>query len=143
MQSREESLRHQIALGWVLKLLVEAIILIFMIIASTLQDNDFFAIRVDPGQSIRWMVYLIAISALMPIYVHSVHGLRPRVFRWLAVAVAAVSFFFFLLHHLSHWQAGQRPDLSSHVLDLVLEVVSLWVVVQSLRWARSPRTEAA
>jgi len=143
MQSREESLRHQIALGWVLKLLVEAIMFIFMIIASILQDNDFFAIQADLGQSIHWMVYLIAINALMPIYVHSVHGLRLRLFRWGAVAVAVLGFVFLLLHHLSHWQAGQRPDLSSHVLDLVIEVVSLWVVVQSVRWARFPRTEAA
>lgn len=143
MQSQEESLRHQIALGWVLKLLVEVIMLLFMTIASALQDNEFFALKVDPGQSIRWMVYLIAVSALMPIYVHSVHGLRLRLFRWLAVAVAAVSFVFFLLHHLGHWRAGQRPDLSSHVLDLVMEAVSLWIVVQSVRWARAPRVEAA
>jgi hypothetical protein len=143
MQSREESLRHQIALGWVLKLLVEAITLLFMTITSILQDNDFFTLKGDPGQSIHWMVYLIAVSALMPIYVHSVHGLRPRLFRWVAVAVAALSFVFYLLHHLGHWQAGQRPDLSSHVLDLVMEVVSLWIVVQSVRWARAPRTEAA
>jgi hypothetical protein len=143
MQSSEESLRNQIALGWVMMLLVVVITFVFMTIASILMDNNFATLRMDPGDSIKWLVYLIGLYALMPVYVHLVHGMRTRVFRWAAVALAALSFVFFLLHHLSHWQIGQRPDLSSHVLDVVLHLISLWVIVSSVKWARFPRQGAA
>jgi hypothetical protein len=143
MQSQEESLRNQIALGWVMMLLTVIIMFEFMIIGSILMDNNFATIHMDPGESIKWMVYLIALYALMPVYVHVVHGMKSRLLRWGAVAVAGLGFFFFLLHHLSHWNIGQRPDFGSHVLDLVLHLISLWVIVNSVRWARFPRQGAA
>jgi hypothetical protein len=143
MQSREESLRNQIAQGWTLMLLVVAIMFIFQTIASVLMDNNFATLRMDPGESAKWLVYLLGAYALMPVYVHLVHEAKARLFRWVAVALAAAGFLFFLLHHLSHWEIGQRPDLSSHVLDIVLHLISLWVIVNSVRWARFPRPEAA
>ena len=143
MQPQEESLRNQIALGWVMELLILAFMFVFMVIDSIVADNSFMSIRMDPGPSTHWLVYLVGVYALMPIYVHLVHGLRPRVFRWLAVALATLGFLFFLLHHLAHWQAGQRPDLSSHAFDLVLHLISLWVIFNSIRWARFPRPVAA
>ncbi|HKH43530.1 MAG TPA: hypothetical protein VKM72_02585 [Thermoanaerobaculia bacterium] len=139
MQHQEESLRNQIALGWTLNLLMIAIMLLFSTVESILMDNGFATLRMDPGESIKWMVYLIALYALMPVYVYLIHGLRTRIGRWLAVGLAVVGFFYFLLHHLSHWQIGQRPDLSSHVLDLTFHAIAIWVIVTSIRWARFPR----
>jgi hypothetical protein len=88
-------------------------------------------------------VYVFAAYPVLPVYIHLVHGRKTRLFRWIAVALAALGFLFFLLHHLSHWTLGQRPDLSSHVLDLAIEVISLWVLVNSVKWARLPRPAAA
>jgi hypothetical protein len=143
MQSSEEGLRSQIALGWAMMLLVVIIMFLFATIESILMDNNFATLRMDPGDSLKWLVYLIGFYALMPVYVNVVHGLKTRLFRWAAVVVAVLGFLFFLLHHLSHWQIGQRPDLSSHVLDLTLHVISLWVIVNSVKWARFPRSGAA
>jgi hypothetical protein len=139
MQLQEESLRSQIALGWGLGLLILAIMLQFMTVDSILMDNNFRSLRFDPGrEGLKMIVYLIAFYALMPIYVHLVHGLRSRVYRWVGVGLAVLGFLFFLLHHLAHWIYGQRPDFASHVLDLVLHLIGLWVIVSSIRWARFP-----
>jgi hypothetical protein len=135
----DESLRHQIALGWVIELLLVVLMLVVMIVDSVLMDNNFFSLRMDPGGSLSgWMVFLLGGYALMPVYVHLVHPLAWRGGRWLAVALSAAGFLFFLLHHLAHWQAGQRPTLSSHALDLTLHLVSIWVLATSIRWARRP-----
>lgn len=142
IQSGEEDLRHQIALGWVMNGVILAISFGFMIIESAMMNNNFRSIRADPGASIKWLVYVVAVYPVMPMYIHLVHALRARVFRWLAVAVAALGFLFFLLHHLSHWFAGQRLDLSSHAFDVAIEVISLWVLYNSVRWARLPRAES-
>lgn len=139
MQHQEESLRNQIALGWTMQLLTVTIMLLFSTIESILMDNNFATLRLDPGQSIKWMVYLIALYALMPIYVHLIHGLRMRIGRWAEVGLAVVGFIYFLLHHLSHWEIGQRPDFSSHVIDLTFHAIAIWVIVNSVRWARFPR----
>jgi len=137
MQLQEESLRSQIALGWAMGLLILATMLQFMTVESILMDNNFRSLRFDPGrEGLKMIVYLIAFYALMPIYVHLVHGLRSRVYRWVAVGLAVLGFLFFLLHHLAHWIYGQRPDFSSHVLDLVLHLIGIWVIVNSIRWAR-------
>jgi hypothetical protein len=86
------------------------------------------------------MTYILALYALMPVYVHLVHGLRVRLFRWIAVIPAVLGFSYLLLHHLSHWRVGQRPDFTSHVFDLVLHVVALWVIMNTIKWAKFPRT---
>ena len=143
MQSKEDRLLNQIALGWVMILLMEVIMLLFGTIDSILMDNNFYSLRMDPGQSLNWMVYLVAAKALMPIYVHSVHEMKWRALRWVAVAMAAATFVFYLLHHLSHWQYGQRPNFSSHVVDLLIEIIALWVIVGSVRWAKAARQDAA
>jgi hypothetical protein len=142
-QSREEDLRHQVALGWVMNGAVLAISFGFMIIESALMNNNFRSVRADLGGSIGWLVYVVALYPLMPVYIHLVHALRPRALRWLAVAVAALGFVFFTLHHLSHWFAGQRLDLRSHAFDVAIEVISLWVLYNSVRWARLPRGESS
>jgi hypothetical protein len=137
MPPKEESLCQQIALGWTLELALQAMMLGFMIIDSILMDDNFSSLRHDPGpHGAKVLVFPIALYALMPVYVYLVHGIRPRVFRWLAVAVAVLGFLFYILHHLSHWVHGQRPDLSSNVFDITLHLMGLWVVVNSIRWAR-------
>jgi hypothetical protein len=139
MQSQDESLRNQIALGWVMNGVVLAFMFVFVVVESSMMNNNFRAIRIDPGTSIKWLVWVVAMYPLMPVYIHLVHDRKSRIYRWLAVAAAALGFIFFLLHHLSHWTLGQRPDLSSHALDLAIEIISLWVVVNSVKWARLPR----
>ena len=73
----------------------------------------------------------------MPIYVYLVSGFRTRALRWVAVAAAVRSFVFRILHHLWHWHCGTRPDATSHVIDITLHLVSLWVLVKSIQWAKS------
>jgi hypothetical protein len=144
MKTQEDSLRNQVALGWVLQLLVLAISVVFMIIDSVLMEDNFRDLLVDPGRlGLKVLTYIFAVYALMPVYVNLVHGLRARFFRWVAVGVAAVGFIYFLMHHLSHWQAGQRPTFTSHVFDLILHLIGLWVIANSIRWARSSRDETA
>ncbi|SRR6266545_2078292 len=139
MQLREESLRNQIALGWVMNGVALANAFAFMIIEASVMSNNFRGIRIDPGATAKWLVFLIALYPLMPIYIHVAHGLKSRLFRWIGVALAALGFIFFLLHHLSHWTQGQRPTPSSHVFDVAIEIISVWVLYNSVRWARFPR----
>ncbi len=141
MAFEEESLRGRIALGWVINLVLVTITLLFVTINSILMDDAFRSLRIDPGlQGLASMTYTMSFYALMPVYVHLVHGLRSRIFRWIAVAMAALGFVYFLLHHLSHLRIGQRPDFTSNVLDLTLHIVAIWVLVNSVKWAKFPRT---
>jgi hypothetical protein len=143
MEPRNESLRSRIALGWVMMLLVQTIMLVIMTVDSILMDDNFKSLRFDPGsRGLKMMVVLFALYALMPVYVYLVPGGRLPALRWIAVGLAALGFLFFLLHHLAHWHYGQRPDLSSHVLDVTIHLISLWVIVSSIRWARG-RDEVA
>lgn len=140
MQPEEESLRNRIALGWLLMLVLVNMMLLFMTMSSILADDNFKLLRMDPGKAgIVMLVWVLGLQALMPIYVHWVHGMRSRIPRWIAFALAIINFLFFLLHHLAHWAAGQRPDLTSHVFDLIFHVAALWVLVLTFRWARFPR----
>lgn len=141
---REESLRTQIALGWITNLLILCMMFVFMITDSALANNNFEALQIDPGtDGLRMLVYMIPYYALMPIYVYGVSGLRLRLFRWVAVVTAALAWLFFILHHMSHWVAGQRPDFNSHVLDLTLHLVGIWVLFRSIQWARIRVAESA
>jgi hypothetical protein len=141
--SQDENLRTQVAMGWVMNGVALAMSLAFLIIESSMMNNNFRAIRIDPGTNITWLVYVFAMYPLMALYVHLVHGRKSRIFRWLAVVAAVLGFIFFLLHHLSHWFAGQRLHPSSHALDVTVELISLWVIVNSVRWARFRRPVTA
>ena len=131
-------LRSQIALGWVLMLVVLTLTTALLIIQSSLDDNNFHALKVDPGRkSLDFLVFVFAIYVLMPIYVHLVNRLRSSAWRWAAVVMAALILVFFLLHHTAHWVHGDRPTISSHVMDILHHAASIWVLVNSIRWARS------
>ena len=82
------------------------------------------------------------VPAIMPVFVHLVHGLRTRIGRWFATGAATLGFFYFLLHHLGHMQFGDRPSFTSHVFDLILHAISLWVIINSVKWAKLPPTNA-
>jgi steroid 5-alpha reductase family enzyme len=147
MHTEELSLRSQIALGWIAILLVGSMVFNFAIIQSLLTEVDkrFRTLRFDPGiEGMKILVFPVAFYALMPVYVFLVNDgrSRVRVFRWLAVSFAAVGFVFNLLHHLQHWYFGQKPDFSAHVPDLAIHVLGLWVLVNSVRWARLPPAAA-
>lgn len=136
---REESLRTQIALGWTINLVILCMMFIFMIVQSALANNAFHALHRDPGsEGMRMLVYMVPYYALMPLYVFWASGLRWRVLRWIAVASAGLGCAYFMLHHLSHWVLGERPDFNSSVLDLTLHVVGLWVLIKSVKWAKLP-----
>jgi len=136
---RETSLRAQIAVGWVTNLLILCMMFVFMITDSALADNGFRALHRDPGfRGLRMLVYMVPYYALMPIYIYWASNYRVRFLRWVAVTTAALGLVFFILHHLSHWHFGQRPDFNSNVLDLTLHGVGLWVLMNSIKWAKLP-----
>jgi hypothetical protein len=144
MQPEEESLRSRIAIGWVMLLVLVVIMLDFMTMSSILANDNFKLLRMDPGPSgLVMLVWVLGLLALMPLYVHWVHPMRSRIPRWIAVVVAVLTFLYFLLHHLAHWAAGQRPDPTSHVFDVIFHLFGLWVIVNSIRWARFRRPDAA
>lgn len=132
----------KIALGWIASLLVQTIVMVMMIVETLLREasTGFRSLHIDPGtQGLRMLVYAVAFYALMPVYVFAVRSLRPPAFRWIAVAASFAGFMFLLLHHLSHVFFHQRPDFTSNVMDLTLHVIGLWVIVNSIRWARVAR----
>jgi uncharacterized BrkB/YihY/UPF0761 family membrane protein len=140
---RDPNVMMQVVVGWVLTLLLIVLMLVVMVIQSILANDDNFALKVDPGESIRWMVWKFALYGVLPILVTWIDRWRTRLGRWVLVGAAASSFVFYLLHHLAHWQYGQRPNLASHAIDLAIEVVGLWLLASSIRWARTPRAVAS
>ena len=146
MELQEERLRAEIGLGWIANLLVLTVMLSMMITNSLLTEVDtkFRSLRYDPGRSgLRMLVFLVALYALMPVYVSLVRRLRPRAWRWVAVGAAAFGVLFLVFHHLAHWRNGDRADFNSHVLDITLHVIGLWVLFNSVKWAKLPPAAAA
>lgn len=144
MQPREESLRHRIALGWMLMCLVQTLMLVHTIAFSILENNNFKMLRFDPGlEGLQWIMLGLSVYLLMPVYVHLVHGFKSRAWRWFAVALICAGFSFMLLHHMAHWYFGQRPGVLSHVLDITIHLIGVWVIVSSVRWAKFPRSSEA
>lgn len=129
--------QNQIALGWVSMLLVLILMLLIMTVFSALDDDAFSALRKDPGRGgLRMMTYVVGIYALMPVMTYMIEATRSAALRWLMAAFAVGNIFFMLLHHLSHWHSGDRPNLNSHFLDLVYHLLGLWVLYCSIQWAR-------
>ncbi len=132
----EESLRQQISLGWIAALLVLTIGLEAMIIQGLFTDQDLLALRVDPGSSgLTILKYLSAIHVVMAIAVYT-PVVRFGFARWAFVGVAGLMLVVFVLHHLSHWVFGQRPDFTSHVMDLLHHLTMGWVLYNSIRLRR-------
>jgi len=79
-------------------------------------DNNFMSLRMDPGQSTHWLVYLVGVYALMPIYVHLVHGMRSHALRWVAVVLALGTLF--LVSNVALQYGASR--LPSNVTSVVM-----------------------
>lgn len=139
MQSKkEEHLVNQIALGWLMLVVIVAVMLVMMLIQSALLDNNFKLIHEDPGpKGSRLIIYVFGLYLLMPLYTYLVDRFEVRVLKWVGAVLAALALAYFSLHHASHIQFGERPDFNSHVLDLAHHLVGLWLVFVSVRWARA------
>ena len=143
---RAENLATQVAIGWGLMLVTFALMLTVMVMDNIFANNDFHALRRDPGPGFMpLLLYIFGVYAMMPIYVFIVARSRLKIFRWIALAIAVWFFLFFFMHHLSHWQHGDRPTIASHVIDSMLDVYGVWVIVNSIRWAlvQEPETQTA
>jgi 4-amino-4-deoxy-L-arabinose transferase-like glycosyltransferase len=143
---RNNLLMTKIGIGWVTSLLVQTIVLLMVVVNSLLTEVDtkFRSLRIDPGsQVLRLLVYLVALYALPPLYIFAVGRFRSKAFRWVGVALAILGFVFNFLHHMAHWYSGQRPDFTAHVMDLILHIIGIWVVINTIRWAKMPAPEGA
>lgn len=128
----------RIALGWITMLMLLMITLLTMIVLSALDDDGFSSLRRDPGRAgLGMMSFVVALYAMMPMLTFTIDRLRATALRWVMVAFAGANFFFLMLHHLSHWYGGDRPTLSSHMIDIAIHVIGLWLIYNSVRWARS------
>jgi len=140
---REESLRTQIAMGWISAFLVICWAFAIVICENAMANSNFRELLRDPGvQGIPVLVYTGAIYALMPLYVNLVSEFKTRLFRWIAVGVAGLFLVFWILHHLSHWHAGTMPTFASNALDLTLHALGLLVLLNSMKWAKLPASAA-
>jgi len=137
MQNNDGWIRQQIALGWIASLLILSLTLGTMLLQGLLSDAALLALSSDPGQhGLNFIKWVAGVYVLMAIGVYSLDA-RRRWIRWLFVAVSIVMLLLFVLHHLSHWVFGQRPDLLSHVMDVHHHVAMGWVVYNSVRWVRA------
>jgi hypothetical protein len=128
----------RIALGWLTIMILLLVSLVTTIVFSAFDNDSFTLLRRDPGRiGLRQMSYLVSIYALMPMLAYAIDRTRFAAARWLLVAFASANCFYLLLHHLSHWQLGERPTFGSHVVDLAISAVGLWLIYNSVRWARA------
>jgi hypothetical protein len=138
----EENLPIQIAMGWVMLLLILSISLIVLVVQGTIANDSFAVIRQDPGpMGLKLIVFLFAIYAVMPVFVYIANKADVKFLRWVIAVMGIIFLLFFVLHHISHWQYGDRPDLNSHALEMAHHIIGLWVIYLSVKWARSPDRE--
>ena len=132
----QESLRQQISIGWIASLLILTVGLEALIVQGLFTDEDLLALRVDPGgPGLVILKYLCAIYVCMAIAVQT-PAVRFAFARCALVGFAGLIWVVFVLHHLSHWFYGQRPDFTSHVLDLLHHLTMGWVLYNSIRLSR-------
>jgi hypothetical protein len=137
MQSKEDILRIKISMGWLSMLAVVIVMLVCMIYASIFEGNAFKALYRDPSPTgIVSLQALLAVYALMPLFVYVIGGIRLRALRWLPGIFAILMLLYFGLHHAGHTYSGDRPTVVSHLLDVAHHLLAIWVVVNSIRWAK-------
>lgn len=135
MRTNEESLRQQVALGWIASLVILTTTLAAMLLNGVLSDAGLLGLHADPGYAgLNFLKYVSGIYLLMAIGAFALPG--KRFIRWIFVGIAALMLLLLVLHHLSHWVFGQRSDFLSHLMDLEHHVAMGWVVYNSVRWAR-------
>jgi len=134
----QDNYHSKVAMGWISQLIVILIVLVFAIYQSVYDDDNFAALLADPGsEGFTLLVVITATYALMPYVVYIIQSTKVRFLRWIPVAVAALNLLFFFLHHWKHIMNGTRTNLMSHTLDIVLHIIGVWILVYSIRWARS------
>ena len=153
MQHQEESLRWKVALGWVISLVLLTIQFASRLAHGMLTEADhyFRSLHVDLGVAgLRTLLVIACAYALMPIFVLVMGGARLRAPRWIAVAAAALALVSTpgsrtsnIPHHLLHLVAGAEPVFVVNVPDLTMQLILLWVLVNSVRWARYGATARA
>ena len=135
---RDDFLALQVAMGWILLLLIKTVGFSAAILFSIYAENGFRELFSDPGPtSARSLWYVFWLISAMPIYIMVATRSRQVWLRWISVPIAAAFLLIGILHELSHWQYGDRPDFNSHVIDLMNHGAALWILVNSIRWARS------
>ena len=137
MDSRHDiDLPMQIALGWTLYVVTMVFGFSAHILFSIFERNNFAGLFDDPGpRAAGRFLYIFWFLSLMPIYTCLVARTRARGLRWCIVAIAALLLLLTVAHEWGHWQAGERPDFSSHVIDLMHATTLLWVLVNACRWS--------
>ena len=114
---RDIDLPMKIALGWTLLLVTMVFGFSAHILFSIFEKNDFASLFNDPGpQAAGQLLYMFWFLSSMPIYMCLVARTRARGVRWSIVAIAALLLLMTIAHEWGHWQAGERPDLSSHII---------------------------
>ena len=134
----QEKLSIQVAMGWVMLLLVLTVSLVMMIVAGIVANDGFTVMRADPGKGgMMLLVYVFGVYAVMPIAVTLAQRTRAAAARWAVTVMSVLLFLFFFVHHLSHWTAGERPNFNSHFLEVAHHIIAVWVIYSSVRWART------
>ena len=137
---REENFPIRISMGWVLMLLILTMVLIVMIMHSIVVVGNFNDLQKDPGRyGMNLIISVLGFYAVMPLFIYIAEKTRIRALRWMMVVFASIFLLFFALHHLSHWQFGDRPDVFSHILEMAHHAIAIWVIYLSVRWARAPQ----
>jgi hypothetical protein len=141
---KTDKYHYQVAFGWVMVMLTHLVTLVFATLRSIFMDDNFSIIRDDPGTyGLYLLVYVVALYLLMPVLTFMISSLKLAAGRWLMVIFSLASLFFTVLHHLSHWVRGDRSDFNSHVFDLTIHTIGIWLVYSSVRWALSYKAESA
>jgi hypothetical protein len=137
MKVQENFLRTNISIGWIAMLAVVLIMLVNMIYVSIFADDGFKALHRDPSpRGMNSLQIILASYAMMPVIVAIIGSMSKRAFRWIPAVYAILILLYFVLHHVGHTYVGERPSFSSHILDLVHHILAIWVIVNSIKWAK-------
>lgn len=136
--SQSDYFATQVVIGWVAFLLVTVASLVCAIVFSAYDSNNFAALFDDPGPAeLRGIRYVVFFIVLIPIYVSVFAQTTIRPLRWLPIVLAACVLFWGGMHHLSHVVHGDMPTLGSNMIKFAQHAVMLWILWNSLCWARS------
>lgn len=125
---------HFVAQGWTVMFLVFIAIFQMEFIAMSV-NADISTFQSPEGRQVfKAAVVLMALHAFMPLLVCS---LTARWFRWGVVLVTAFFTVAMVGHQWAHVVKGDKPVALLHLLDLCHHVISAWVTVAAVRWARS------
>jgi len=133
-QQEERYMATQVAIAWVLLLLVKVFSFSAAILFSIYENNGFQSLAGDPGpQAARAFLYVFWVISVMPIYVFAV-AKRSKPWRLPSLILGTLFLLFGLFHHWRHWSDGERQSFTSNVIDFMNHGVALWLVFASALW---------